>query len=38
MAQGVIDLLEAVQIQTEDCRLLPVTGCLGQTLLHAIFQ
>ena len=38
MAKGVIDLLEAIQVQTEDRGLLAVAGCLGQTLLHAIFQ
>src|ERR1700693_5851640 len=38
VAKGVIDLLEAIQVQTEDCGLLPVACCLGQALLHAIFQ
>ena len=38
MAKGVVDLLEAIQIQAQDRGLLSVAGGLGQTLLHSIFQ
>ena len=38
MPEGVVDLLEAIEIQAQDRGLLSVAGCLSQALLHAIFQ
>ena len=38
MAKGIVDLLEAIQIQAQECGLLSITGGLGETLLDSILQ